>query len=326
MKAPEFWLTGRGHWPAVLAPAGCLYALAGRLRHALTHPADVGVPVICIGNLTAGGTGKTPLAITIAELLRTGGRTPHIVTRGYGGSLTGPVRVDPALHKASETGDEALLLARAAPTWVSRDRVAGAHAAINDGADTLILDDGFQNPALKKDISLVVIDGATGFGNGHVIPAGPLREPVTTGLARADGAVIMGADEKNITADLRARAPGMPVFGARLCPAADTARLSGKAVYGFAGIGRPEKFRATLVEIGCRVTGFRGFADHHVFSAEDIAALRAAADNAGAQLVTTAKDAARMGTEAQDIDVVEIVAELEDASALARCLGISPPS
>lgn len=324
MKAPEFWLTGRGPWPAVLAPLGCLYALGGRLRHARARPRDVGVPVICIGNLTAGGTGKTPLAITIAGLLGAGGRTPHILTRGYGGTLSGPVRVDTVIHNAPETGDEALLLARAAPTWVAHDRVSGARAAINQGADTLILDDGFQNPALKKDFALVVIDGATGLGNGRVIPAGPLREPMRTGLARADAVIIMGRDEKNIANDVRDCAPDLPVFTAHLRPCPDTSRLAGKSVFGFAGIGRPEKFRDTLIEIGCRVAGFRAFADHHVFSAQEIAQLRAAADEAKAQLVTTAKDAARLGSDAQGIEVVEIVAELEDAAALARRLGLSP--
>ncbi len=324
MKAPEFWLTGRGPWPVVLSPAGCLYALGGRLRHAFTRTRDVGVPVICIGNLTAGGTGKTPLAIAIANLLREGGRTPHILTRGHGGTLTGPVRVDGTRHKATETGDEALLLARAAPTWVARDRIEGAHAAINEGADTLILDDGFQDPALKKDVALVVIDGATGFGNGRVIPAGPLRETVGTGLARADGVVIMGRDEKNIAAEVKAHAPGIAVFGASLRPCPDTARLAGETVFGFAGIGRPEKFRDTLKDIGCRVAGFRAFADHHVFSAQEIAQLRRHAAEVGARLVTTAKDAARLGAEAQDMEVVEIVAELDDAAGFARRLGLSP--
>lgn len=323
MKAPEFWREG-GAWPLLLAPFGGLYALAGSIERAVTRPAKAGVPVICIGNLTAGGNGKTPVAVAVAHLLARAGRVPHFLTRGWGGTASEPLCVDAKTHTAAEVGDEALLLARAATTWVARDRVAGARAATAAGAGTLVLDDGFQDPRLAKDISIIVADGDAGFGNGRVIPAGPLREDAAGGLGRAQALVIVGADRWGVGAFAARFAPNLPTLSARLDPAPEAARLKGLRVFGFAGIGLPEKFLATLREIGAEVAGFRAFDDHYAYGAGDLALLHRDAAAKGARLVTTAKDAIRLPTEARkDVEVVEISARFADEPALTRVLGLS---
>jgi tetraacyldisaccharide 4'-kinase len=286
------------------------------------------VPVICVGNLTAGGSGKTPVAIAIARLLTAAGRIPHFLTRGYGGRVAGPLRVDAENHAVAEVGDEALLLARAAPTWVCHDRRHGARAAVEAGADCLILDDGYQDPRLRKDTALVVADGATGLGNGRVIPAGPLRESVAGGLARADALIVVAPDRQGVAALAARLRPELPVLDARLEPTEDARRLSHRKVFAFCGIGIPEKFRTTLKDIGVEIVGFRAFPDHHPYTARDLAALQADALEAGdAQLVTTAKDAVRLTPqERMGIEVVDIEAVFSDAAALARVLGVTPPS
>ncbi len=294
LRAPDFWY---GERPSLagrliafaLTPLGWLYDLAGRMKQRFARPFDPGIPVICIGNLTAGGTGKTPLAIALASRLAE--RRPFLLTRGYGGALKGPVRVDPAVHGASDVGDEALLLARAAPTIVARNRRAGALAAKAAGAGLILMDDGFQNFALAKSLSLVVVDGALGFGNGRVIPAGPLREGAARGLARADAVVVMGEAAPATVAALEALKA--PVFHADLAP--DASSLPKTPFLAFAGIGRPEKFFATLRALRRDVTETRTFPDHHVYSAPEIADLRARAETINARLVTTEKDLARLG-------------------------------
>ena len=194
MRAPDFWRRGGGPLGAVLTPLGWGYGLATRLRLAMANPFKASVPVLCVGNLIAGGAGKTPVTLSLGRRLMDQGRKVHFLSRGYGGRRAGPLRVDPDHHGAREVGDEALLLARCAPAWVARDRPGGCRAAIAGGARAIIMDDGFQNPYLAKDVSLLVVDGAYGFGNGRVMPAGPLREPVEAGLARADALVLIGAD------------------------------------------------------------------------------------------------------------------------------------
>ena len=197
MRAPEFW-AGDGLGARLLDPLGRLYGQACRLRRRCTTPRRAPLPTICVGNLTVGGAGKTPVAIALAERLLAAGERPHLVTRGYGGRARGPLRVEPARHDARLVGDEALLLAEVAPTSLARDRLAGAHAAAHAGASLVILDDGFQNPSLATDLALVVIDGTYGFGNRRLLPAGPLREPVADGLRRADAAIRLGADAANV--------------------------------------------------------------------------------------------------------------------------------
>ncbi|MBV9523374.1 MAG: tetraacyldisaccharide 4'-kinase, partial [Alphaproteobacteria bacterium] len=253
----------------------------------------------------------------LAALLTSMSRRPHILTRGYGGALAGPVRVDTTRHGAVAVGDEALLLARAAPVWVARDRRAGARAAIADGADLILLDDGFQNPSIAKDLSLLVIDGTYGFGNRRLIPAGPLREPLGAGLARADAAIIIGAD----TAGNAARLAGaLPLFHARLA-AQGADDLRGRAVVAFAGIGRPAKFYATVADLGARILARQDFPDHHPYQEAELQRLLAMARGAGAVAVTTAKDWVRIPPACRaDIRAVEVTIEWSEKAALIELL------
>ena len=298
MRAPAFWAAERGGLPAAaLAPVSRLYDAAALARAALVRPARAAVPVICVGNFTVGGAGKTPAVLALAALLADDGIRPHILTRGYGGSERGPLRVDAARHDARAVGDEALLLARAAPTWLCRDRPAGATAAAAAGAPLVLMDDGMHNPSLAKDLCLAVIDGGAGLGNGRVLPAGPLREPLARGLGRADAVVLVGPDRKGALAALGS--PAMPVIEATLVPGDEARALKGRPVVAFAGIGRPEKFFETLEEIGCTVVARHAFPDHHRYKASEIAAIITEADERNAVPVTTEKDHARLLPEAQ---------------------------
>ncbi|BAI71280.1 tetraacyldisaccharide 4'-kinase [Azospirillum sp. B510] len=291
MKTPAFWYRPPGLASALLAPLGALYGLAGRRRIAGTVPRRIGAPVVCVGNLVAGGAGKTPVGLALIAALRARGVAVHALTRGHGGREAGPLAVDPARHTAADVGDEALLLAGASPCWVARDRVAGAERAVAAGAGVIVMDDGFQNPALYKDLALIVADGAVGFGNGRLVPAGPLRERVADGLARADALVILGEDRHGVAA----LAGGRPVLAARLEPDPRVAAtLAGRDILAFAGIGRPEKFFATLEALGARIADAVPFADHHPYRPAELAALIGRARALGAVPVTTAKDAVRL--------------------------------
>lgn len=315
MRAPDFW-TQDGAAARMLTPLGWLYgaSVAWKARQAL--PSRVAAQVICVGNLTAGGSGKTPVAIAIATALPE--KKIFFLTRGYGGREKGPRRV--RLDDSAETvGDEALLLARIAPTIAARDRRAGAQMAIAEGAQIIIMDDGHQNFSLTKDLSLVVIDGETGFGSGRIIPAGPLRESVAQGLARADAVVVMGPGEPHLDGFSK------PVLRAHL--AAQGAHLTGKRVYGFAGIGRPEKFLASLREAGATIAGSKFFGDHHVYNALELVALKTQALAANALLVTTEKDYARLTpSQRADIAVLAVQAQFADPAALTRLLDSIGPA
>jgi tetraacyldisaccharide 4'-kinase len=289
MRAPGFWRTD-GTLPALLSPLSLGWIAGTWLRRATTTPYRAPVPVICVGNLVAGGAGKTPVAIALGQDLIGRGKAVHFLSRGYGGRETGPLRVDPATHAAADVGDEPLLLARIAPSWIAHDRAAGAAAAVAAGAAAIVMDDGFQNPGVAKDLSLVVVDGGYGFGNGRVMPAGPLREPRAAGLARADAVVLMEPDEAGVASLLQRN---LPVLRATLAPI-EAEPLRGKSVFAFAGIARPEKFFATLESLGCRIAGRRAFPDHHPFTEAEIASLVAEAERAGALPVTTEKDAVRL--------------------------------
>ena len=281
MIAPEFW-TRRGPAAQLLRPFGLVtrIATARRVRRA---GISVGIKTICVGNAGVGGSGKTIVALDI--LARLPGR-PFALTRGYGGALRGPIMVERGLHTAVEVGDEALLLADAAPTVVARDRAAGGRLALAEGATAIVMDDGLQNPALHKDLSLLVIDGGYGFGNGLLLPAGPLREPVSSAARRCHAAILVGHDETDALAWLP---PSLPVLRATLVPDC-VEPLGRRPVIAFAGIGRPEKFFRSVLSLGAELVSSHAYPDHHVYAAKEASALLAEAANKGAKLVTTAKD------------------------------------
>ena len=293
-RAPDFWWRPPGLASLLLAPLGAIYgAVAGaRLKQ---RGENVGLPVICVGDPTVGGAGKTPTAIALAKLLIGAGERPYFLTRGYGGHERGPLLVDPASHSADAVGDEPLLLALMAPTVVAADRVAGARFAKSANATVIVMDDGCQNPALAKNFSLLVVDGASGVGNGRVFPAGPLRAPLVAQIEKAQALVCIGKGAAGDAVSALAAKKGIPVFRAKLNhgPLA-TQTLPKLRVLAFAGIGRPEKFFRSLAEAGADVIEHRAFPDHHPYSAREAAALLAAAEADNLTLVTTAKDRARM--------------------------------
>jgi tetraacyldisaccharide 4'-kinase len=296
MHAPAFWFRPPdrpGPWARLLAPLGWLYAAgtARRLRRPGYAPS---VPVICVGNLVAGGAGKTPTVIALIERLAARGQAVHVVSRGYGGRMSGPVQVQ-ARHSAAEVGDEPVLLSAFAPVWVARDRAAGVRAAEAAGASVILLDDGFQNPAVRTRLGLVVVDAARGFGNGRCIPAGPLREPVATGLKRADLVVTIGPPEaQEAFGRLWGAEIAVPRLTGMLRPLAMGIDWRGERVLAFAGIADPARFFATLEAEGAEVIRGEALADHETLSETLLRRLEAEARAAGAQLVTTEKDAARL--------------------------------
>lgn len=292
MREPAFWWREAGLCAGLLSPLAAIYgAVAGkRMRGAGAH---AGVPVLCVGNFTLGGTGKTPTAMMLAAMLKQAGEHPVCLTRGYGGSLAGPKLVDGQIDGAAEVGDEALLLAHAAPTVVARDRVAGAAAARAAGASVIVMDDGLQNPSLAKDFTVAVIDGSRGIGNACVFPAGPLRAPLDAQIARSDALLLVGYGDG--VRDTVAAAHGLPVFQGRLVPdESAVAALKGKNVLAFAGIGNPDKFFATVSQAGIAIAQRQAFDDHHRYSGEEAAQLTMQAEHGGYTLLTTAKDRARM--------------------------------
>ncbi len=294
MREPAFWWRAAGLEAGLLAPLAAAYGAVAAGRRARSG-ARATVPVVCSGNPTVGGAGKTPLTLALARLLAAAGATPMLLSRGYGGRLAGPLRVDLARHRAADVGDEPLLLARTAPTFVARDRVEGAHAAAAAGASVILMDDGFQNPSLQKDFSILVVDSRRGVGNGRVIPAGPLRAPLSAQLMRAGALVVVGSSRAADGVAAAAGARGVPVFHAGLEPdAAAAAALAGARALAFAGIGDPEKLFATLEGAGIAVGATRSFPDHHRYTPADARRLCEQAERAALVLVTTEKDLVRM--------------------------------
>jgi len=301
-------------------PLGALYG-AVAARRLQREGFDAGIPVLCVGNYHLGGAGKTPTVLALAKLLRELGETPVVLSRGYGGRLRGPIMVDPMRHGAADVGDEPLMLARTVPVAVARDRIDGVALARSQCASVILLDDGFQNPAIAKDASLIVIDGERGLGNACVFPAGPLRAPLPPQLARTDALIVVGdgSAAKAVAADIAAR--GKPVLSARLKPEdASVAALRGKPVLAFAGIGDPERFFRTLRASGIDVVRERAFPDHHPFSKSEIETLTAEAKRDALTLVTTEKDLARLrGSEgAEDIIPFPVTLKFDDVAGLRK--------
>ncbi len=312
MTPPAFWWHD-GVVPRLLSPASAVVA-AMTARRVARPGWRAPMPVLCCGNAGVGGAGKTTLVLDLAHRLRARGIDVHCLTRGYGGRVRGVMRVEPDAG-ASLVGDEPLLLAALAPTWVAADRAAGARAAVAAGAQALLMDDGLQNPTLRRTMSLLVVDGAVGFGNGRVLPAGPLREPVRDAAGRCRAAVLIGPDRSGARAALPAR---MPVLTARLVP--DT-RLPSVRVFAFAGIARPGKFHDTLRDAGAVLVGHQDFPDHHPYRSSELQSVFDRAAALYATPVTTPKDAVRLGAiEREQVQVVGVKLEWDDPGAIEALL------
>ncbi|KAF0114578.1 MAG: tetraacyldisaccharide 4'-kinase [Rhodobacteraceae bacterium] len=324
-RAPGFWFSPKdrpGLLPRLLAPLGWVYA-AGTARRLQATGYVARVPVICVGNLTAGGAGKTPTVIALVERLAARGHAVHVVSRGYGGQLQGPVRVEANQHRADQVGDEPLLLSAFAPVWVAKDRAAGVRAAEDAGAGAIVLDDGFQSPAVRPSIGLVVVDAGRGFGNGRCIPAGPLREPVAIGLARADLVLTIGEDSAQAQFDTDWGAMvRVPRLKGSLRPLQMGMTWQGERVLAFAGIADPSRFFATLRAEGADLVRGEALGDHAALSETLLRRLEAEATANGAQLVTTEKDAVRLPPSWQAKVLTLVVRlQIEDWSALDARLG-----
>lgn len=292
LRPPAFWYQPKGPAAQLLAPIGHLYGerVIARMRRMGLR---AGVPVVCVGNFTLGGAGKTPLAIAIAERLAQASEKPVFLTRGYGGREPGPIVVD-AADDAAKVGDEALLLAEQATTVVSRDRLAGAALAEGRGASVIVMDDGFQNPSLVKDCAIVAVDGETGIGNGFTFPAGPLRAPLHAQMPFASAVVVIGPGDAGTQVWDFARGSSLAAFRARIAPDASAPPLRGQRVLAFAGIGRPQKFFKTLADLGAIIAGSEVFADHHPYTEVDAIRIATRAQSARLTPVTTAKDLTRL--------------------------------
>ncbi len=326
MREPRFW-HGPSSWKShLLRPLAALYGAvaASRLRR---QGLDAGIPVLCVGNYHVGGAGKTPTVLALAKILRTLGETPVVLSRGYGGRLRGPVMVDPARHLAGDVGDEPLMMSQEVPVAVARNRIDGVALAKSQRASVILMDDGFQNPSVAKDASLIVIDSERGLGNGRVLPAGPLRAPLKPQLARTDALVVVGDGGASAEVAAAVTAKGGQVFVAQLKPVETSlAALRGKRLLAFAGIGDPERFFRSLRACGLEVAREHAFADHHVFSEGDLDALQADARNDQLTLVTTEKDLARLRGGAEppafgsEIAVLAVTLEFADAARLSKFL------
>ncbi|AMN54795.1 tetraacyldisaccharide 4'-kinase [Labrenzia sp. CP4] len=327
-SAPDFWWKpGQTLASWLLSPAGWIYGLVSGRRMLKKPKAKSRLPVICVGNFVVGGTGKTPFAIELSYRLQEEGLRPGFLLRGYGGKAKGPLLVDAGMHDADVVGDEALLLARYGPTVIAADRPSGARLAEQQPIDVLLMDDGFQNPALAKDLSLVLVDCSVGFGNGKCLPAGPLRAPAAKQIVKADCLVLVGEGDAAEEAVHLAGRKGLPILHAHVRPQPND-ELAGSRLFAFAGIGRPQKFFDTLKSLGYDVKKTREFPDHHQYTQADVRALLTEAEEAGFKLVTTSKDMARLETStgelfhwiASSAAVLEVRMEIDDEDRLASLI------
>ncbi|MEC8577855.1 MAG: tetraacyldisaccharide 4'-kinase [Pseudomonadota bacterium] len=313
MRNPAFWYAPIGATAIGLMPLTLVYGAAEALRRRLTKPEKPEIPVICVGNLTAGGAGKTPAVRALADMLQGAGHQPIVLSRGFGGRNAGPLRVDPTRHVAVDTGDEPLMLADDLTTYVARDRRAALRAAVSDSARIAIKDDGFQNPTLTHNYNLIVVDAATGFGNALLLPAGPLRQPLAASAPRIDAVLLVGETSEQIRADIAAQL-GMEtkrIFNGALVPVAPDP----KRVLAYCGIGRPEKFFDTLRACNFELAGEISFADHHMFSDSDAARLLHEAETLNATLITTEKDLVRLRG-------AKVGSQLAALAAASECLRV----
>ncbi len=325
MKQPQFWFRSPDHTgilPKLLAPLAGVWRIVVQRRWKSGAHTKLPVPVICVGNINMGGTGKTPTVIAIVEQLEKLKKSAHVVSRGYGGKLAGPVRVDLRNHKAEETGDEPLLLAAFAPCWVASDRLEGAKAAIAAGADVVVLDDGMQNPALAKDLTIMVVDAEIGYGNGRIFPAGPLRQSVEEGLERSDMILVIGRPEAQTSfLENWPDVQSTPLVSAVLQPLNTGMDWQGLKAVAFAGIGRPAKFFKTLRMVGAEPVACHSFADHQKMPLAVLKRMESEARQLGAQLVTTEKDAVRLPASFQQkVLTLPVRLELEDPALLDETL------
>ena len=313
MKQPSFW-KDVSVLNFLLFPFCLIYQLITRIRFLITKPYKPAKPVICIGNVTAGGAGKTPTAMAIAKLLIDMGKNPVFLTRGYGGSLKVTTIVNPDIHKAQDTGDEPLLLSRVATTIVSKNRVIGAKLACEKDFDVIIMDDGMQNPTIEKTISFLVIDGSYGIGSGHIIPAGPLRESLKNGLEKTEAVIFIGQDKKHMLHKLK---------GEKVIKAGIKAKEYNKndKYVAFCGLGNPDKFFDTLLESGYNVIEKKDFPDHYNYKQQDMDDLRNLAKSWKAKLITTEKDYVRLSNEhRKDIATLPVTIEFQNTEEVKSIL------
>ncbi len=323
-EAPPFWWRQRDWRSLLLYPVSLGYGAVAQSRMDMAKPPSASLPVLCVGNLTVGGAGKTPIAIALAKTARKMGYSPGFLTRGYGGGLTHPRLADPRKDTSWHSGDEPMLLAEHAPTAVAANRMTGAGLLTGAGCDFAIMDDGFQSARLQFDFALIVVDAYRGIGNGHVIPGGPLRAPLTVQLRRANAIVTLGEGDAADQVIRRAAKAGKPLFRART-RVINPAKFARRRFLAFAGIGHPQKFFDTLKSTGAEIGATREFGDHHAYSDGDIAELAAEAEAAGLELVTTQKDAVRFvnGNSAataflSKLEVLKIEAEFDPADIAAQ--------